>query len=98
VELGEDLRVRPAAPGQAVLFSQLNLSRPLLRAVEAMGYVTPTPIQVRIRFCFFFWGGGGGGGACLWKGGGGWRESVRGGLGGACGRVGVCVCGVSGVG
>lgn len=26
--------------------TQLNLSRPLLRAVEAMGYVTPTAIQV----------------------------------------------------
>lgn len=31
-----------------VMFSQLNLSRPLLRAVEAMGYVTPTPIQSRV--------------------------------------------------
>lgn len=45
-EVGEDLTVRPSAPGQAVLFSQLNLSRPLLRAVEAMGYVTPTAVQV----------------------------------------------------
>ena len=29
---------------EAVLFSQLNLSRPLLRAVEAAGYVNPTQI------------------------------------------------------
>ncbi|CAM9485955.1 unnamed protein product, partial [Sphacelaria rigidula] len=28
-----------------VPFQQLNLSRPLLRAVEAMGFVNPTPIQ-----------------------------------------------------
>jgi ATP-dependent RNA helicase DDX27 len=27
------------------MFSELSLSRPLLRAVEAMGYITPTPIQ-----------------------------------------------------
>jgi len=45
--LDASLRVRPGADGGPVLFSQLNLSRPLLRAVEAMGYVTPTPIQVR---------------------------------------------------
>lgn len=30
-----------------VPFQQLNISRPLLRAVEAMGYVTPTPVQQR---------------------------------------------------
>lgn len=40
------LRVWAGADGGPVLFSQLNLSRPLLRAVEALGYVTPTPIQV----------------------------------------------------
>lgn len=28
-----------------VPFQQLNLSRPLLRAVETMGFVNPTPIQ-----------------------------------------------------
>lgn len=27
-------------------FMELNLSRPLLRACEALGYVKPTPIQV----------------------------------------------------
>ena len=31
-----------------LLFSQLNLSRPLLRAVEAAGYVTPTLIQAQV--------------------------------------------------
>ena len=30
-----------------VPFQRLNLSRPLLRAVEAMGFVNPTPIQQR---------------------------------------------------
>lgn len=53
--------------GSGVPFQQLNISRPLLRAVEAMGYVTPTPVQQRAvpfalagryaaRFftCFFF--------------------------------------------
>lgn len=30
------------------MFSQLNLSRALLRAVEACGYVQPTPIQARV--------------------------------------------------
>lgn len=33
--------------GGGVPFQQLNLSRPLLRAVEAMGFVSPTPIQKR---------------------------------------------------
>ena len=33
---------------EAVLFSQLNLSRPLLRAVEAAGYVNPTPVQTAV--------------------------------------------------
>jgi ATP-dependent RNA helicase DDX27 len=28
-------------------FADLNLSRPLLRAVSALGYTQPTPIQVR---------------------------------------------------
>lgn len=27
-------------------FSDLNLSRPLVRACEALGYTNPTPIQV----------------------------------------------------
>ena len=31
-----------------ILFSQLNLSRPLLRAVELLGYVTPTVIQAQV--------------------------------------------------
>lgn len=31
-----------------VFFSQLNLSRPLMRGVEAMGFVKPTPIQARV--------------------------------------------------
>ncbi|CAM9971228.1 unnamed protein product [Scytosiphon promiscuus] len=35
------------AGGGGVPFQQLNISRPLLRAVEAMGYVTPTPVQQR---------------------------------------------------
>jgi ATP-dependent RNA helicase DDX27 len=30
------------------MFSQLNLSRSLLRAVEACGYVTPTPVQAQV--------------------------------------------------
>lgn len=29
-------------------FSQLNLSRPFLRAIESMGYVNPTPIQAQV--------------------------------------------------
>lgn len=36
-----------AGGGEGVPFQQLNISRPLLRAVEAMGYVTPTPVQQR---------------------------------------------------
>ena len=31
-----------------LMFSQLNLSRPLLRGVEACGYVTPTPVQAKV--------------------------------------------------
>jgi ATP-dependent RNA helicase DDX27 len=31
-----------------VMFSQLGLSRPFLRSIEAMGYVQPTPIQERV--------------------------------------------------
>lgn len=49
-EVGDDLRVRASGSGPLV-FNQLNLSRPLLRAVEGMGYVTPTPIQVRLLRC-----------------------------------------------
>jgi ATP-dependent RNA helicase DDX27 len=30
------------------MFSQLNLSRPLLRAIESAGYVNPTPIQAHV--------------------------------------------------
>ncbi len=30
------------------MFTELNLSRPLLRGVEAAGYTTPTPVQVRL--------------------------------------------------
>ena len=30
------------------VFSQLNLSRPLLRGVASIGFVTPTPIQGRV--------------------------------------------------
>jgi ATP-dependent RNA helicase DDX27 len=33
--------------GGPLLFSQLSLSRPLLRAVERTGYVSPTPIQAQ---------------------------------------------------
>lgn len=36
-----------SAGGGGVPFQQLNISRPLLRAVEAMGYVTPTSVQQR---------------------------------------------------
>jgi hypothetical protein len=32
----------------ALMFSQLNLSRPFLRAIEAMGYTHPTPIQAQV--------------------------------------------------
>ncbi|CAB1113976.1 unnamed protein product [Ectocarpus sp. CCAP 1310/34] len=35
------------ASSGGVPFQQLNISRPLLRAVEAMGYVTPTSVQQR---------------------------------------------------
>jgi len=38
-----------AQSGQDVtMFSQLNLSRPLLRAIENAGYVSPTPIQAKV--------------------------------------------------
>ena len=30
------------------VFAQLNLSRPLLRGVASIGFVSPTPIQVRV--------------------------------------------------
>ena len=35
-----------ATTSSQTLFSQLSLSRPLMRGVSSMGYVTPTPIQV----------------------------------------------------
>lgn len=47
-EYFEDGDTEDAPPGESrggVPFQRLNLSRPLLRAVEAMGFVTPTPIQ-----------------------------------------------------
>ena len=47
-ELGDDLRIKASAPGRAILFNQLNLSRPLLRAIESLGYVTPTPVQTAV--------------------------------------------------
>lgn len=31
-----------------IIFSQLNISRPFLRAIEAMGYTHPTPIQTQV--------------------------------------------------
>ncbi|RYH23051.1 DEAD/DEAH box helicase [archaeon] len=34
--------------GGGLMFSQLNLSRPFLRAIEHMGYTQPTPIQVQV--------------------------------------------------
>lgn len=53
-EFFEDGDMDEAVPGgdgfagsAGVPFQQLNLSRPLLRAVEAMGFVSPTPIQQR---------------------------------------------------
>jgi ATP-dependent RNA helicase DDX27 len=38
----------PNGETQDILFSQLNLSRPLLRAIEASGYVAPTPVQSKV--------------------------------------------------
>lgn len=32
-------------------FGELNLSRPLIRACEALGYKQPTPIQVMLTLC-----------------------------------------------
>mmetsp|Transcript_19229 Transcript_19229/g.27521 ORF Transcript_19229/g.27521 Transcript_19229/m.27521 type:complete len:857 (+) Transcript_19229:1298-3868(+) len=32
----------------SIMFTQLNLSRPFLRAIEAMGYTTPTPVQRKV--------------------------------------------------
>lgn len=32
-------------------FGELNLSRPLIRACEALGYKQPTPIQVMLILC-----------------------------------------------
>ena len=36
------------ALSREAIFAQLNLSRSLLRAVEAMGYTSPTPIQQKV--------------------------------------------------
>ena len=33
---------------EGVMFSQLGLSRPLLRAIAAAGYVSPTPVQTKV--------------------------------------------------
>ena len=33
--------------GRIHVFSQLSLSRPLLRAIEHIGYIAPTPIQIQ---------------------------------------------------
>ncbi len=33
---------------ESIQFSQLNLSRPFLRAIEVMGYTNPTPIQAQV--------------------------------------------------
>lgn len=33
---------------QDLMFSELNLSRPLLRGIDASGYVNPTPVQARV--------------------------------------------------
>jgi len=33
--------------GRIHVFSQLSLSRPLLRAIEHTGYIAPTPIQIQ---------------------------------------------------
>ena len=38
----------PTGGSNDVFFSQLNLSRPLMRGVESMGFVRPTPIQARV--------------------------------------------------
>ncbi|CAM9364043.1 unnamed protein product, partial [Ectocarpus sp. 4 AP-2014] len=49
-EDGDDGHETPGggdASSGGVPFQQLNISRPLLRAVEAMGYVTPTSVQQR---------------------------------------------------
>lgn len=32
----------------ALMFTELNLSRPFLRAIEAIGYTSPTPIQAKV--------------------------------------------------
>ena len=44
----EDFSAQSSSRGGDVQFSQLNLSRPLLRAIEAAGYVSPTPVQARV--------------------------------------------------
>lgn len=40
--------VLDAPQPEGIMFSQLNLSRPLLRAIEAAGYVSPTPVQAKV--------------------------------------------------
>ena len=41
----DDEETPKADSEQQILFSQLNLSRPIMRGVAAIGFVTPTPIQ-----------------------------------------------------
>lgn len=38
----------PLRDSSQMLFTQLNLSRPFLRAIEAMGYTNPTPVQAQV--------------------------------------------------
>eukprot|EP01035_Chromulina_nebulosa_P020868 gene20868-27051_t len=40
--------IRSETSNQISMFSQLNLSRPLLRAIESAGYVSPTPVQAEV--------------------------------------------------
>lgn len=40
--------VGAATVKQEIMFSELNLSRALLRGIEASGYVNPTPIQAKV--------------------------------------------------
>lgn len=39
------LNTKLAPGGEARMFTELSLSRPLLRGIEAAGYTTPTPVQ-----------------------------------------------------
>jgi ATP-dependent RNA helicase DDX27 len=43
-----DTIVESNEAAQVEMFSQFNLSRPLLRAVEAMGYTAPTEVQAKV--------------------------------------------------